>query len=444
MCPAPPLDDTPRVLATPPAAPAGAGSSRRWASRCAVLLVTGSVSAFVAYQKLNGNITQENVDNLIGGDRPTKVEVPDDPQEPLNILLMGSDKRSGKAARTRNVAGQRSDTTILLHLAADRQSAVLVSIPRDTMVPIPSCKRQRRHRGAARRRSRCSTRRSPRPARPAPSRPSRSSPTSGSTTTSSSTSAASRTWSTPSAASRSACRRTSTTRSRTWCLTQGIHTVKGQQALAYVRTRHALGNGGDLARIDRQQAFLGSMVTKVKSKGLLLRPDRLLSFLGAATNSHHHRPRPGQPQRAAQAGPGRQGHRHQGRHLPHRAQRAMPRRPEPGAAQAAGRRRCGRSLRFDRPLPGKEPKQARRATATAERAAAGHPAGEHQRRGAQRLRRHRRRQQPGRASCRPAGSTWSGVGNADRPTTRRRRCCTTRRTTSPGAPWARHHRLDGQ
>ena len=27
------------------------------------------------------------------------------------------------------------------------------------------------------------------------------------------------------------------------------------------------------------------MVTKIKSKGLLLRPDRLLSFLGAATNS---------------------------------------------------------------------------------------------------------------------------------------------------------------
>ena len=107
----------------------------------AVLLATGSVSAFVVYQKLNGNITQENVDNLIGGDRPTKVEVPDAPQEPLNILLLGSDERSGKAAENPNVAGRRSDTTILLHLAADRQSAVMVSIPRDTMVPIPSCKR---------------------------------------------------------------------------------------------------------------------------------------------------------------------------------------------------------------------------------------------------------------------------------------------------------------
>ena len=108
----------------------------------AVLLVTGSVSAFVVYTKLNGNITKENVDQLITGPRPTKVTVPDAPEEPLNILLLGSDQRSGQAAENADVAGQRSDTTILLHLAADRQSAVLVSIPRDTMVPIPSCQRR--------------------------------------------------------------------------------------------------------------------------------------------------------------------------------------------------------------------------------------------------------------------------------------------------------------
>ena len=68
-------------------------------------------------------------------------------------------------------------------------------------------------------------------------------------------------------------------------ITKGEHVVKGSQALAYVRTRHGLGNGSDIDRINRQQAFLGSMISKIKSKGLLLRPDRLLSFLGAATNS---------------------------------------------------------------------------------------------------------------------------------------------------------------
>jgi hypothetical protein len=61
--------------------------------------------------------------------------------------------------------------------------------------------------------------------------------------------------------------------------------VHGRAALAYVRTRYQLGNGSDLGRIDRQQAFLSSMVTKVSSKGLLLRPDRLVAFLDAATKS---------------------------------------------------------------------------------------------------------------------------------------------------------------
>ena len=267
-----------------PDAPAGAGCVTALGVTVAVLLVTGSVSAFVVYQKLNGNITQENVDNLIGGDRPTKVEVPDAPQEPLNILLLGSDERSGKAAENANVAGHRSDTTILLHLAADRQSAVMVSIPRDTMVPIPSCKRTdgtvvpaqhardvqlgilRGRRGLHHQDRREAHRHPDRPPRGRRlrrlqghgRRPRRRQ------------------------GLRSAGRERPAVAPGP---TKGIHNVHGKQALAYVRTRHALGNGGDIDRISRQQAFLGSMVTKIKSKGLLLRPDRLLSFLGAATNS---------------------------------------------------------------------------------------------------------------------------------------------------------------
>ena len=38
------------------------------------------------------------------------------------------------------VTGARSDTTLLVHLPADRESALVVSIPRDTIVDIPSCK----------------------------------------------------------------------------------------------------------------------------------------------------------------------------------------------------------------------------------------------------------------------------------------------------------------
>jgi LCP family protein required for cell wall assembly len=245
----------------------------------AVLLVTGSAGAFVAYYKINNNIQSQDLTGLLG-DRP-KVIAEGEEQTPLNILLIGSDKRSGAAARA--IGGARSDTTILLHLAADRKTAVLVSIPRDTIVDIPSCKRPDGSRTVAQ-----TTR-----------------------------------FNAAYALAGAACtirtveqitdiridhhvvidfrgfkQMVDALNGVEICLPQrvdddssklhldaGRQTVNGADALAYVRTRKQLGNGSDLGRIDRQQAFLSSMVDKVSSRGLLLRPDRLLSFLDAATKS---------------------------------------------------------------------------------------------------------------------------------------------------------------
>jgi hypothetical protein len=55
------------------------------------------------------------------------------------------------------------------------------------------------------------------------------------------------------------------------------------QALGYVRARYTLGNGSDLDRIDRQQAFMSSLVGRVK--GQLLNPLAVYRFLDAATRS---------------------------------------------------------------------------------------------------------------------------------------------------------------
>lgn len=248
----------------------------------AVLAVTGTASAFVAYYRLNGNITQEDLGSLLPErDRPVKL-VESEELEPENILVMGSDKRIGRNAS--NVEGERSDTTILLHLAADRESAVMVSIPRDSVVDIPEC---------------LTADGTGLPAMEA------------------------QMFNTAFSEGGPACT-IRTVEALTGirvdhhvvidftgfkdmvnalggvevCLPQdvddpkshlklaaGRHTVKGQQALAYVRTRYGLGDGGDLSRIDRQQAFLGSMVSKIRSSGLLLRPDRLYNFLAAATSS---------------------------------------------------------------------------------------------------------------------------------------------------------------
>jgi LCP family protein required for cell wall assembly len=249
----------------------------------ALFAVTGTASALVAYYKLNGNITKDDVSGLLGNDRPTKVANPDAPEDPENILLIGSDKRAPKFENSTN-AGQRSDTTILLHLAADRKSAVLVSIPRDTIVDIPTC--QRRDGTTL-------------PAQPGAMFNAAFSEAGAACTIKTVEKLTKiridhhvvinfggfRDMVNALGGVRICLPQAVNDTDSHLFLSKGEHVVRGKAALAYVRTRHGLGNGSDIERITRQQAFLGSMVTKIKSKGLLLRPDRLLSFLGAATNS---------------------------------------------------------------------------------------------------------------------------------------------------------------
>ncbi|MFI6321360.1 LCP family protein [Nonomuraea sp. NPDC050556] len=54
----------------------------------------------------------------------------------LNILLVGSDNRSGM---NQALAGQRSDTLIIVHIPEDRQKVTAVNLPRDLMVKTPEC-----------------------------------------------------------------------------------------------------------------------------------------------------------------------------------------------------------------------------------------------------------------------------------------------------------------
>ena len=92
------------------------------------------------YRHLSGNLTVVQLGNLLE-DRPEK-EV-EGPQEPLNILVMGSDTRECDGCALDNEAGgNASDTTILMHFSADRNRAYGVSIPRDTIVDRPACKTQ--------------------------------------------------------------------------------------------------------------------------------------------------------------------------------------------------------------------------------------------------------------------------------------------------------------
>lgn len=112
-----------------------------------VLTVSVTVVA-LSYWRLQGNITQRDLAEYLGAERPTRPPASAEPVdahagEELNILVMGSDSREGDNAavdQSGSSAGMRSDTTMIVHLSADRSRVEIVSIPRDALVDIPSCR----------------------------------------------------------------------------------------------------------------------------------------------------------------------------------------------------------------------------------------------------------------------------------------------------------------
>jgi LCP family protein required for cell wall assembly len=104
-----------------------------------ISVVTG-VTVAVVYRHLDRNLNVVDITPELGHDRPTAPPVTAQ-KGPVNILVMGSDNRDAPGDRIDNHTGigQRSDTTILLHLSGDRQRAYGVSVPRDSIVNRPSC-----------------------------------------------------------------------------------------------------------------------------------------------------------------------------------------------------------------------------------------------------------------------------------------------------------------
>lgn len=108
------------------------------------LMAFGISGAAAIYQTLNGNIASSNIEGLVETlPQPTPTDdTPADPNagQAVNILLLGSDERDGEnEAIGGHVDGMRSDTSIVAHISADRTRVELVSIPRDSLVDIPSC-----------------------------------------------------------------------------------------------------------------------------------------------------------------------------------------------------------------------------------------------------------------------------------------------------------------
>ncbi|MCB8908284.1 MULTISPECIES: LCP family protein [unclassified Streptomyces] len=123
---------------------AGKRKVLRWVAITLAVLILGTAGAgYLYYEHLNGNIRGGS---RAGGESGVKKAAPNALGDtPLNILLIGSDSR----ADAKNVAlgggknlrqsAPLADVQMLLHVSADRQNASIVSIPRDTIVPIPKC-----------------------------------------------------------------------------------------------------------------------------------------------------------------------------------------------------------------------------------------------------------------------------------------------------------------
>ena len=252
------------------------------AAGLALLLTLGAA----AYFKLNGNITRIDVSSLLG-QRPKNVATADKLTnlKPVNILVIGSDTRDLGTSSYGTTAGARSDTTLIVHLSGDRRSAVVVSVPRDSMTRAPSdCKDPNSSVADG-------------PIRQWNANYSLGGPACLIRTVEGTTGIFIDHFMVvnflgfqsmvDALGSVEVCMPEAVNDPKSHLnLPAGLSRVTGKEALAFVRVGHNIGNdASDLGRIDRQQAFLSSMIQEATSTNLLLRPDKLFRFLDAATKS---------------------------------------------------------------------------------------------------------------------------------------------------------------
>ncbi len=113
----------------------------RWVAVAAVVIVAaGTLTAYLKYRAIYDSITRVTVPAQALGDRPPVYST-----NSMNILVYGSDSRKGLTPheqyvlRTGNDQTDNTDTIMLVHFSPGRNRVTVMSIPRDTMVPVYEC-----------------------------------------------------------------------------------------------------------------------------------------------------------------------------------------------------------------------------------------------------------------------------------------------------------------
>jgi len=238
----------------------------------AVTRLTTSLHSGVHLSHVNGATAPPGVAAISGG---------------VNLLLVGTDTRTGQGGEFGSkdqLAGSsgagNNDVTILLHIAQDHRSAMVVSFPRDLILNLPPC-----------------------PGRNGGYYPASSNRMLNATLARGGLACPVLTIekltgvTIPYAASISfngVAAMSNAIGGVTVCvahsikdpytgsfLSAGDHTLQGADALAFVRSRHGVGDG----RISNQEVFLSSLARKIESDGVLKNPLELYSLASAATSN---------------------------------------------------------------------------------------------------------------------------------------------------------------
>lgn len=247
-----------------------------------VSVVLVSAFSWLALGQVSGSIKRIDVFGKLDS-RPEKTS------KALNYLLVGSDTREGltkeqmkelRVGSTKTAAGGRSDTMLLVHISKARDKAMIVSLPRDSLVTIPAHRSSDGTKDIAAAKSKIN---------------------------------AAFAWGgapllieTVELATNlridhyievnfagfagivdalggiEVCTKKDIDDPKSHLvLAAGVHTLNGIESLKYVRTR-GIDGLGDIGRMQRQQQFMSSVLRKATSTGVLLNPIKLVNFFNAA------------------------------------------------------------------------------------------------------------------------------------------------------------------
>jgi LCP family protein required for cell wall assembly len=247
------------------------------------VLVAGSLVVYAKYRAFWDSIRRVDVAGIIGP-QPPKFNNAE------NILLIGSDTRLGQdgvGGTASNTPGSRSDTLMLLHISPNHHKVTVISIPRETMVPVINCPASDGATGQT--------------ADPGQEELINAALDFGGPAC---------TWKTfeyvtdihvdhfveldftgfekiiDDLGGVEVCVPFPVDDPMSGLdLAKGRHHVYGTQALAFWRTREDVGTGSDLQRIQRDQYLMAALVQGIEHSGLLGSPSKIVKVIGDATDA---------------------------------------------------------------------------------------------------------------------------------------------------------------